>query len=363
MKAMLALLLATLPLVALAQPANMPKNVRYTLNFYKAADADTSATVQFVPASCPACRDNAHPDFARDNIRETTVDLQVPTKQAMTLQFTAPAGLVRRVTDPQQNDLHWQQDGSTITVHVLAQTRNGVGAGQLQTEINEPSLAVRIEHADEARRAGPYAEGPFPWRQRAAAVNLQFAQRAMVKRSGLHLRLEAQGGGQIRILGFDTNYPHGHSDDPPHMHMYLRWPTVTGSQVGHYYLDEDGLLVDNWLTMIGMPKIFHMRLGKGEPHPTHDANGRHAYTHTITQEGWLRLKLEGSAECLLRPLQPGKGFDTGVQVECPGQATYSVTAHDDYPNGVLTATTDGVTEVWRYDVDTGKVLSGLHWVQ
>lgn len=331
-------------------------HVRLTLKFLKSQSA-TAATVVFDPESCSECRDLADPQYARDNVRETVVDLSVPRRKARTLRFTAPPGVVRRVVD-QVRDLPFRQTGSTIEVDVPAYASDRIGAGRMQTEINEPGLALRIEHADEARRAGPYAEGRFPWVERRAAVNLQFAQREVVLRSGLNRRLAEAKAGQIRILGFDTNYPHGHADDPPHMHMYLRWPGGPGSQVGHYYLDERGLLTTNKLTLIGLPNALHPRFEPGEAQPTTDSRGRLAYTHTITPEGWLLLQLEEDPPCLLRPLETG--FDSGTRIQCPDQPDIVITALDDWPGGQLEAVIDGVRHVWTYDRDTGAVLSGRH---
>jgi hypothetical protein len=160
--------------------------------------------------------------------------------------------------------------------------------------------------------------------------------------------------GMIHIMGFDTNYPHGHTDAPAHMHMHLRWPYNAGTQIGHYYLDAQGLLVRNevGIKALGGPG---QTLLRGQAFTTRDLHGRPVYTHEITAQGWLRLGRADEAACLIRPV--GKGFDGGALVECPGHKPVLVSVADDLVTGVMRVSTGAVVELFRYDRDSGKLLS------
>ena len=68
-----------------------------------------------------------------------------------------------------------------------------------------------------------------------------------------------------------------------------------------------------------------------------------------------RHQRAGQAPCLIRPL--ARGFDGGALVACPGQPEVAVKVDDDLAAGVLHVTTGAVLEVFRYDPDSGKLLS------
>jgi hypothetical protein len=138
------------------------------------------------------------------------------------------------------------------------------------------------------------------------------------------------------------------------MHMHLRWPANAGTQIGHYYIGADGLLDRN---EVGIKDLDApgATFGRGKSFTTRDMRGRPVYTHQITAEGWLRLGRAGQAPCQIRPL--ARGFDGGALVACPGQPEVAVKVDDDLAAGVLRVATGAVLEVFRYDPDSGKLLS------
>ena len=342
-----AALAATVPPAPPAEPT-----VRVVLKFVKAGGVAAPA-VRFLADSCAACTALRDPAFERDNQRETLAALVLPERRTLELRFRAAPGSVKRVL-LESGDLRFETAGDIVTVQVPPVGYDAVGAGEVATHIVEPGMVLRFEHADPARRAGAYADGPFPALQRRAADHLEFAQREVIRRTGLGDYVAREKLGTIHVMGFDTNYPHGHTDAPPHMHMHLRWPANAGTQIGHYYIGADGLLERN---EVGIKDLDApgATFGRGKSFTTRDMRGRPVYTHQITAEGWLRLGRAGQAPCLIRPL--ARGFDGGAVVACPGQPEVVVKVDDDLAAGVLRVATGAVLEVFRYDPDSGKLLS------
>ncbi|WP_254701410.1 hypothetical protein [Neorhizobium galegae] len=98
----------------------------------------------------------------------------------------------------------------------------------------------------------------------------------------------------------------------------------------------------------------YRRFRRDDVFTTIGPDGRGVYSHRITPEGWLEIGRPGTKPCLIRPA--GRtGFDAGALVACPGRspARISVTDHP----GVLTVVTGAVSEVFRYDPDTGGLIS------
>lgn len=337
---------------AIAGGEEAADTVRIVLKFVK-HDQANGPVARFDPASCPSCTAVTTPLFNAENARETVIALRVPRRRSLELVFQSPREAVRRVI-LEGGDLPFRHDAERIVVQVPPVAADAVTAAEVATHIVEPGMVLRFEHADPARRAGFYATGPFPDVQRRAANVLQFAQREVVRELGLGEQAEHEHLGQIQIMGFDTNAPHGHTDAPPHMHMHLRWPGNTGTQIGHYYIGADGLLTHNEVGVKDIPGGGG-RFGRGDSFTTIGPNGRKIYTHRITTEGWLELGRAGDTPCLIRP--DGTGFQSGAIVRCSGHGDRRVAVEDDQRRGIVTVRTGDIVEVFRYDRDTGALLS------
>lgn len=346
-----AALVATLLAAPPAKAQGPADQVRVVLKFVKRVDG---AGVRFDPASCPACAPIRDANWNAENVRETVIALAIPRMRMLELGFGGAVADVRRVI-LEGGDIPFRREGGHLMVAVPPVATDAITAAEVATHIVEPGMVLRFEHADPSRRAGDYAQGPFPSVQRAAANALEFAQREVVRELGLGTWVERERLGRIQIMGFDTNAPHDHRDAPPHMHMHLRWPDNTGTQIGHYYIGENGLLTHNIVGIkgLGAPQ---QRFLAGQSFTTVAPDGRPVYTHRITPEGWLELGRAGALPCLIRPLGEG-GFADGASVACPGMPVRRITVRDDLARGVLSVVTDGVREVFRYDVDTGQLLS------
>ena len=345
--------------LALAQPgiaATSIPLVHVVIKFAK-GKASVGPAAIFEQDSCPACKEGRDPAFERDNARETLIDLHVPAARFLELAFAARPGRVRRVI-LETGDVTFREQGGRLLVELPPLHADMVEAGEFATHFVEPGMVFRFEHADPERLAGDYAGKPLPAVQRAAANSIEFAQREAIRQLGLGDYVAREGLGIIEVMGFDTNDPHGHRDSPPHTHMHLRWPFNTGTQIGHFYLSPDGLLQENrvGVTAYRLPTRTFL---PGQTFTTIDNRGRPVYAQTITKEGWLELSAvwPGSAarKCLLRPA--GTGFQSGAIIACDGQGPVPISVTDDLVTGVLRVRTGGVIETFRYDPDTGRLLS------
>ncbi|MDQ1154380.1 hypothetical protein [Brevundimonas sp. SORGH_AS_0993] len=345
--------LALVPAAVMAAGIDHRDEVRIVLKFVKRDGAQTPP-VRFDPTSCKVCRVVDEPLFNADNARETVIALDVPRRRTIELAFEARSGTVRRVL-LEAGEVALRENGDHIVVALPPLAQDAITAAEVATHIVEPGMVLRFEHADPARRAGAYAAGAFPDRQRRAANVLEFAQRQVVRTLGLGEEATRRNWGVIQIMGFDTNAPHGHVDAPPHVHMHLRWPDNTGTQIGHYYIDDDGLLSYNVVGVKGLGAP-DRRFGRGETFATIAPDGATAYTHRITERGWLEIGDGCGRTCLIRPVAAG-GFADGAVVICPGVDEQRITVADDMTNGVLTVTTGEIVEAFYYATDSGLLLS------
>jgi len=237
------------------------------------------------------------------------------------------------------------------------------GAGDVTdqyTYLDQPGVETRVEHADEKRRNGPYATGPWPATQRQAALNLEFGSREAISALGLDRMMTERGLGTILLMGFDTNFPTqgpevAHADDPPHWHMHISWtrqPIIR--QVGHFYIGPDGLLIQN---VVADPASDHtLQFEKGQTFDTVTLENETLYSQTITREGYFVLAA-AKGSCKLSPIS--EGFQSGVALSCnEGKIQKRVRAQDDIQSGRLRVfVNDHLKEEHLYDPDNGVLKS------
>jgi hypothetical protein len=329
--------------------------VLVTVELMKVASAPKSmpVTVEF-PQSCSGC-EIVHDDaYEKQNSRQIVLAMRVPRSTELRLTVKVPPSSIRRALI-EGCDLEFSSLPGGLSFTLPAQAEDRVNSGEFQTHLLWPGIDLRFEHADPERRSGKYADGPWPAVERKAAANLEFAQREAARMLGLDSLVASQNIGTIDLMGFDTNYPHGHEDWPPHMHMILWWPTPkgTGSLVGHYYISPQGLLTDTMVGPIGAIGV-QADFPIGKTFIDTDISGNGIYTHTVTREGWLRLGRIGGSECLIRPA--GSGFQDGATVKCPGFTSRRVKVDDDVDKGILRAWVNDAEEIYHYDADCGKLL-------
>ena len=337
---------------ALAEVAE--ERVTVLLKFLPEPGLQADGKVKFVADTCRTCVQQHDPAFERFNARESVLQIEVPKARSLELAFEVSSRQSQRVI-LNDMDLPLRRDGSRLIVALPPLNEGAIWAPALETDIVETGMVLRIEHADLARRAGAYADGRFPELERRAADNLTFAMREVIRRMDLGERVAQEETGLIMVMGFDTNFPAGHTDAPPHVHMHLRWPNNVGSQIAHYYLDERGLLTENkvGIRAFGVPQL---RFGRGERFATTDNRGQQVYAHTITSEGFLLIdRPSDGASCLLSP--NGAGFQDGVRLDCGPLGAADIAVDNNFAEGLMVARTGEIEEKFRYDTGTGRLLS------
>ncbi len=339
--------------------------VLLTIELAKAAGslAAQPVSIQF-PTACSECQAVTDPAYARQNSRVIILAMRVPVSHRLPLSVDVFRQHIRRVL-LEGVDLPFTTTAGLLHFTVPAEPVNRVNSGEFQTHILWPGIDLRLEHGDPGRRAGKYADGPWPALQLKAAHNLEFAQLYALRILGLDTYVIDQNVGTIDLMGFDTNFPHGHDDYPPHMHMILWWPTVTGagSLIGHYYISPQGLLTHNEVIPLRVLGLIATSIPPGVPYTDTDDTGQPVYTHTITTTGALTLSRPGGGTCSIDPSGDALhgGFGSGASVHCQGFAATTVQVSDDVAHGVLRVvnTTNALshTNTYTYDTDTGRLFT------
>ena len=145
-------------------------------------------------------------------------------------------------------------DGATnvsFSVDGLSLVPTGQSGGtNYLTTVQEGSIELALHHHVEGAQHGPYAGRPLPWAKIRASDNWRAACRELFRLAGL-ADPEATDGASIKLYGFDSNFPNRHVDYPEHFHVMLEWDDWRKNNVGHYTLDEKGLILGNNFLVCG----------------------------------------------------------------------------------------------------------------
>lgn len=245
------------------------------------------------------------------------------------------------------------------------------GRAQLiETDVpgDDQRLPIHLIHNWSIRRAGPYADRPFPKRANAAVHNFLFAAREGLRLMGnLGPEDERAFEGYLVLMGFETAFSRGHEDFPPHFHIMLYVPGYRpGSQVPHFYFDEQARVVRNRFDVLDGPS---QTFEAGQSCVLRDLEGKVGLILTITPEGGVAMqRAEEDPPCVLKP--DGEGADRAVEVWMGKTLRCRVTHVDDVPEGRMSVrierydpkspevrkTLDIMTDRHRYDPFTGRLL-------
>ena len=322
----------------------------------------THASIE-APANCPQCTVLHGPFYEGQNAWEIFFYLRVPTSDKTIPDIRVDSGgIAVRAVIVEKDSVAFSQRGSLVEFELPVNPRERSSTLELQTMLEWPGLTVRIEHAYKDRRAGTYAKGPWPATERQAALNLEFGLREAIRDLGLDQEVYNQRLGTIHLMGFDTNYPLGHEDSPPHVHIILRWPHFAGSQAPHLYLTSAGLLRGTVVTVDGLPDIGKTTVPDGTAFPAVDYLGQEIYQTTVEHNGTLLIERSGTKQtaCRLYPAESAAktGFATGVTVHCEGAPDVHVHTLDDTELGELQVWVNSdAPEVYRYSPDTAVLIS------
>jgi hypothetical protein len=326
--------------------------VMVLIKFIPRRGHEASGRGRFAVESCPPCVVLHDPAYERFNGRETILQLSVPRGRFLRLDFDIDARDADRAM-VNRTILPIVRIGKRAQIELPPLVEDAVWAPGYSTEIDEPGMTLRFEHADPVRRAGAYATGPFPALERRAADNLSFALREAVRRLDIGTYVEREKIGRIMVMGFDTNYPAGHTDAPAHVHMHLRWAANVGTQIGHFYLNVSGLLTHNDVGIRALGAKSR-RFGREEKFDTIDRLGRTVFSQTITKAGGLIVAGPDGRSCTFNPT--GTGFQNGVSLDCGTAGATTVSVDDDLSAGLVTVKTGELEEKLRYDRDSGELL-------
>lgn len=308
------------------------------------------------PRDCTSCQLMDGSVYEGQNSRELYFHVRVPVDRPKLERVKVHAGGLKVGEVIVEKDrLSFSHTDDTVVFDLPVEPRQRSSTLELHTRLSWPGIALRVEHAFEDRRAGKYASGDWPATQAQAALNLEFGMREAIRTLGLDKDVVENKLGVIHLMGFDTNYPLGHVDFPPHVHMIHRWPHFSGSQAPHFYIDADGLLTDNVVTIDGFRGMRSTRFNRGETFTSVDYKAQPLYEATITPEGHLRIGRSRGGVCTLQP--DGRGFHKGARLICDGAESLLVKAEDDTSKGELRVQVGNrAPEAYLYDVDTGDLL-------
>lgn len=150
---------------------------------------------------------------------------------------------------------------------------------------SEGPLALEMAHHREAWKAGPYADIPFPTNEIAAANNFIFGFRDGFRRLGF--AAEGSFYGQLYFCTFDSNFPGGHTDFPPHFHISVN--CRDGAQLHHFYVrPEDGRVTsDCYQDMSNVVDVWDraVTFKPGDEFPGYDGHGRVAFRVKMLEDG------------------------------------------------------------------------------
>lgn len=231
--------------------------------------------------------------------------------------------------------------------------------------ISTGSVHMAIQHNWEVRRAGSYRDGAWPAKQIQAQLNYLFAAREMCRAMGFARSGDPGFRGDIRLYGFETNFPNGHVDHPPHFHIMLGWPGWEGTHAGHFRLDAEGLITRNEVTTGTGTRAYE----RGEVCRMVDPDGKTGFELIAMPDGRgvIMRRAAGQPEYRIREDEREAGTVRAVTVGTRPTDAHawseisSVRVEDDPVAGILRITiTEPSGKVKRetitYDADTGAII-------
>jgi hypothetical protein len=238
----------------------------------------------------------------------------------------------------------------------------------VKTSLDYGFIHMAIFHNWKVRRAGNYRKGPWPSDVIQAQLNFLFAAREMCRAMGYASASNPGFIGDIRLYGFETNFPNGHEDFPPHFHIMLAWPGWLGTQAGHFRLDDTGRILRNELQADDGKRVQRHDYGPGEVCPMRDRNGKIGFELIITEggRGVIMRRAVGEPEYQLSPDTKTGSAVTAVEASRRQTAASAweplcrVRATDDAARGEMNITVRAAgcaerTETICYDPDTGEI--------
>lgn len=250
---------------------------------------------------------------------------------------------------------------------ILTPTARCGGACYL-TGVRDGAVDLALHHHVEGAQHGPYAGRPLPWTKIRASDNWRAACLEMFRSAGL-AETNATDGASIRLYGFDSNFPNRHVDYPEHFHVMLEWDGWAKNNVGHYTLDERGMIRGNNFLVCGeiaggLPRGYH-RQKPGETTEYVGPRGCALFTLVMLADGsGLVLRKPGSdAAWRVRSDRPAEGVRVfrREREKDDWKDLGFCSVSDDTERGRYVMSCELCGEIRRttvaYDRDTGRLIS------
>jgi hypothetical protein len=264
-----------------------------------------------------------------------------------------------------KTDVSFRQDGERIRFRLVDDRSRGQ---EMRVLYRSPrgGYPIHFLHNWKMRRAGKYAEVPYPEAQIAAIPNYLLAAQELLRMMGDMGPGEKKFQGDIVLMGSEIAATRGHLDYPAHVHiMHYQFDEEkewVSRLVPHLYMDDRGRIAkSSYAVLAGRGQSGE--LGPGDVCHFQDAAGTPILDLIIAAEG-LRLRRPDGETYSLRP-DPRKGAAHAVYGFRGDEPVCRVEARDDPEKGVFCYRLDTLkngkvtgtfTDSYRYDPFTAKVL-------
>ena len=228
------------------------------------------------------------------------------------------------------------------------------------------AVSMGIFHNVEGLQAGKYRGIPYPKNEIQAHLNYLFAAREMMREMGF-TDSEDSVKGTINLYGFETNFPNGHVDFPPHFHIMLMWNGWQDNHFCHYILNEKGRIIHNSAQVMENGITIREKTGiqpLGSTMEFPDATGKIRFSVYLREDGTgLEMSVPGmKKQAMIRSENSAASVSCFVREDSNSPWIFASESkvQDDSRAGILRVETkekDGNLrkEIWHYDPNTGSL--------
>ncbi|MDO5308990.1 MAG: hypothetical protein Q4G03_05800 [Planctomycetia bacterium] len=224
------------------------------------------------------------------------------------------------------------------------------------------AVRLGVFHNWYVRKSGPYRDEVYPENQIKAQLNYMMATVEVCRAFGWIDTDKPDFIDHINVYGFETHYPNGHRDYPPHFHIMLAWDGWKAAQVGHYLLDAEGKIIKNnfWSLHEDIETIYQ----REETTPYFDKSDALIFETTILPDGSGLVITRSATKQSYLICQGDKDAMTSVVVKKRNgdewETICEVTANDDVEHGLFKSVATYVDSSERivefqYDPDLTEV--------
>ena len=325
--------------------------------------------------------------YRGENRNEFYFDVEVDAalKAPPTLRFECEGVEVRCVWVG-HTKVEFAKAGGAVTFPLVFDAANPYS---LHMEVRDvPEVLLYGMHKPRDRASGPFRDIPWPEAAVAAEWNLLFGGLEVFRDMKIGDKATKDFDGYVAIGGFETTYPRvgrgpkGHSEDTPHIHLFLVVPPGWRiREASHLYIDGEGRFTGKVHCAPSACEGPSRNYDQGMICAQKDFSDRTAFEFCIEPDGSLMIRRpldlargrpehvegrrEGAVEYHLRPDPATRSFTSACEVVKGDKPLCKIVVHDDCERGDMrilrTFCREGAAmpreQVIRYDPDTSVVLS------